>query len=75
VIHWREEDSRHAVSGEITDGYCGRRASATGQNVQSLVADAIDEDRTHTVACLAFTRVHLIYSKTERVIGFKKDDE
>jgi hypothetical protein len=24
VIHWREEDSRHVISGEITDGFYGR---------------------------------------------------
>ena len=24
VIHWREEDSRHAISGKIADGFYGR---------------------------------------------------
>lgn len=24
VIHWREEDSRHGISGKIADGFYGR---------------------------------------------------
>src|ERR1700694_3801588 len=31
LIHWCEEDSRHAISSDITNGFFGQRASAAGQ--------------------------------------------
>ena len=30
LIHWRGEDSRHAFSGAIANGFFSRRASAAG---------------------------------------------
>jgi transposase len=34
VIHWRGEDSRHAFSGDIADGFFGERASASRQGLE-----------------------------------------